>query len=88
MACGLLAVTSSLLAHWQTARPTAPTGVDVKGGLTRGGSGGGLWGSLAALFGGGGGGGGGGSMEPQLEGVSTPRGIYMYGGVGCGESAG
>lgn len=62
----------------------AYTGVDVRAGL--GGSGGGsLWSSFTSMF-------GDGdkkaraSVEPPLEAVTAPLGLYMYGGVGCGKS--
>ncbi len=49
---------------------------------------GGMWSAITSLFGGGGGGGGSGaSSEPTLSDLeSVPRGVYMYGGVGCGKS--
>jgi len=62
---------------------SAYTGVDVKGGLG-GNGGGGLWSSLSTLFGGDGGKSA--NAEPGLDAVTTPKGLYMYGGVGCGKS--
>jgi len=55
---------------------------------------GGFFTKITSLFGGGGGGGGGGGSgggtdtagEPCLDGVASPRGVYMHGGVGCGKS--
>ena len=59
------------------------TGVDNNDG-----SGGGFFSSLSSMFGGGGGGGdSSASAEPTLASLGdVPRGVYMYGGVGCGKS--
>ena len=64
------------------------TGVDNKSG--GGGGGGGFFSSITSFFGGGGSsgsGGGSGGGDPELDGLEgVPRGVYMYGGVGCGKS--
>ena len=52
-------------------------------------TGGGMWSALSSLFGSGSGQstGSGGSTDPDLSGLEdVPRGVYMYGGVGCGKS--
>lgn len=49
--------------------------------------GGGLFSSLSGLFGGGGGDDGGEGKEPELtSSIAAPKGVYMYGGSGCGKS--
>lgn len=64
------------------------TGVDNKQASD---DGGGLWSTLTSFLSGGSGGGGSGgssaSADPLLCGLDdVPRGVYMYGGVGCGKS--
>lgn len=52
-------------------------------------SGGSMWSSISSMFGGGksGGSDSSASSEPSLSNVGDiPRGVYMYGGVGCGKS--
>jgi predicted ATPase len=61
------------------------TGVDGGGGLGGSGGGGSLWSSFTSLFGDGEKKASAGA-EPPLEAVAAPRGLYMYGGVGCGKS--
>ena len=52
-------------------------------GVGSGGDSGGLWSAVTSYFGGAKPKGDG---EPTLSGVVAPRGVYMYGGVGCGKS--
>ena len=66
---------------------TAYTGVDAKGGLDNSDSAGGLWSSLTSLFSRDAGENKAkASVEPTLDGVKAPLGLYMYGGVGCGKT--
>lgn len=79
-------------------RPNAPTGAASGSKAAEQGLWASLGSSLSDMFGSGGGrgaGGGGGSSgaasvtareEAELDAVSAPRGLYMYGGVGCGKS--
>ena len=81
------------MSQWTPPPPPPPPGSSSAGGSSGGGGGGGMFASLSSMFGGGGGKASAEALSADsksdtmdLSGVTAPRGLYMYGGVGVGKS--